>query len=97
MKNAYYAKKIKNNKYLPDIHSKLLLQLNSTPHEKNLLQEIKDIDDSLLNKEYTYHSGLLFSEEITPKAIEGLYSCLKKHIIFTEHGFHLWNPNNQED
>ena len=34
MKNAYYAKKIKNNKYLPDIHSKLLLQLNSTPHEK---------------------------------------------------------------
>ena len=62
MKNAYYTKKIKNNKYLPDIHSKLLANINSTPHEKSILQEIKDIDDSLLNKEFTYHSGILFSD-----------------------------------
>lgn len=57
--------------------------MTDPPDEKSLLQEIKDIDDSLQNKDYNYHSGFLFSNQVTSKLIDGLYSSLKKPTFIT--------------
>lgn len=83
MKDGYLLKKPHFHKHLPNIHTKPTSLFKQVPNEKTLLQEIKDIDDSLHNKEFSYHLGLLFSDEITPKLIDGLYSSIKKQTSIT--------------
>ena len=78
MKDGYLVKKTNYHKYLPNIRQKPPPLFKQVPNEKILLQEIKDIDDSLHNKEFSYHLGLLFSDEVTSKLVDGLYSSIKK-------------------